>query len=167
MLGYVGYRPDVSDKKLINLKVGISGIEKLYNKKLLGSHGWRKIETNSSGRIMKTLKQEFSKPGKNIQTDDEIDAFVRGAVESAYHPCGTCKMGSDNMSVVDGNCRLIGFDGLTIADSSIIPSIVSGNLNAPTIMIAEKAADLLCGKESLQPESPTLFRTKNYDSSQR
>ena len=106
-------------------------------------------------------------PGKNIQTDDEIDAFVCGAVESAYHPCGTCKMGSDNMSVVDGNCRLIGFDGLTIADSSIIPSIVSGNLNAPTIMIAEKAADLLCGKESLQPESPALFRAKNYDSSQR
>ena len=106
-------------------------------------------------------------PGKKIQSDDEIDAFVRGAVESAYHPCGTCKMGSDNMSVVDGNCRLIGFDGLTIADSSIIPSIVSGNLNAPTIMIAEKTADLLCGKESLQPESPAFFRAKNYDSSQR
>ena len=69
VLGYVGYRSDESDKKLINLKVGISGIEKLYNKKLLGSHGWRKIETNSSGRIMKTLKQEFSKPGKNIQTN--------------------------------------------------------------------------------------------------
>ena len=106
-------------------------------------------------------------PGKKIQSDDEIDAFVRGAVESAYHPCGTCKMGSDNMSVVDGNCRLIGFDGLTIADSSIIPSIVSGNLNAPTIMIAEKAADLISGKESLQPESTTFFRAKTYESSQR
>ena len=106
-------------------------------------------------------------PGKKIQSDDEIDAFVRGAVESAYHPCGTCKMGSDNMSVVDGNCRLIGFDGLTIADSSIIPSIVSGNLNAPTIMIAERAADLISGKESLQPESTTFFRAKTYESSQR
>ncbi len=106
-------------------------------------------------------------PGKKIQSDDEIDAFVRGAVESAYHPCGTCKMGSDNMSVVDGNCRLIGFDGLTIADSSIIPSIVSGNLNAPTIMIAEKAADLISGKESLQPESTTFFRAKTYECSQR
>ena len=106
-------------------------------------------------------------PGKKIQSDDEIDAFVRGAVESAYHPCGTCKMGSDNMSVVDGNCRLIGFDGLTIADSSIIPSIVSGNLNAPTIMIAEKAADLISGKESLQAETPTFFRAKTYEFSQR
>ena len=106
-------------------------------------------------------------PGKKIQSDDEIDAFVRGAVESAYHPCGTCKMGSDNMSVVDGNCRLIGFDGLTIADSSIIPSIVSGNLNAPTIMIAEKAADLISGKESLQAENPAFFRARTYESSQR
>ncbi len=123
-------------------------------------------EIFSQNALAEYAGKELS-PGKNIQTDDEIDAFVRGAVESAYHPCGTCKMGSDNMSVVDGNCRLIGFDGLTIADSSIIPSIVSGNLNAPTIMIAEKAADLLCGKESLQPESPAIFRAKNYDSSQR
>ena len=106
-------------------------------------------------------------PGKKIQSDDEIDAFILGAVESAYHPCGTCKMGSDNMSVVDGNCRLIGFDGLTIADSSIIPSIVSGNLNAPTIMIAEKAADLISGKESLQAENPAFFRARTYESSQR
>ena len=123
-------------------------------------------EIFSQNALAEYAGKELS-PGKNIQTDDEIDAFVSGAVESAYHPCGTCKMGSDNMSVVDGNCRLIGFDGLTIADSSIIPSIVSGNLNAPTIMIAEKAADLLCGKESLQPESPAFFRAKNYDSSQR
>ena len=123
-------------------------------------------EIFSQNALAEYAGKELS-PGKNIQTDDEIDAFVRGAVESAYHPCGTCKMGSDNMSVVDDNCRLIGFDGLTIADSSIIPSIVSGNLNAPTIMIAEKAADLLCGKESLQPESPAIFRAKNYDSSQR
>ena len=123
-------------------------------------------EIFSQNALAEYAGKELS-PGKNIQTDDEIDAFVRGAVESAYHPCGTCKMGSDNMSVVDGNCRLIGFDGLTIADSSIIPSIVSGNLNAPTIMIAEKAADLLCGKESLQPESPAFFRAKSYDSSQR
>ena len=123
-------------------------------------------EIFSQNALAEYAGKELS-PGKNIQTDNEIDAFVRGAVESAYHPCGTCKMGSDNMSVVDDNCRLIGFDGLTIADSSIIPSIVSGNLNAPTIMIAEKAADLLCGKESLQPESPALFIAKNYDSSQR
>ena len=123
-------------------------------------------EIFSQNALAEYAGKELS-PGKNIQTDDEIDAFVRGAVESAYHPCGTCKMGSDNMSVVDGNCRLIGFDGLTIADSSIIPSIVSGNLNAPTIMIAEKAADLLCGKESLQPERPAFFRAKNYESSQR
>jgi len=69
VIGYVGYKTEVSDKKLFNLKVGISGIEKLYDKRLVGSHGWTKIETNSSGRIMKTLKQEISKPGKNIQTN--------------------------------------------------------------------------------------------------
>ena len=69
VIGYVGYKPEVSNRKLFNLKVGISGIEKLYDEKLVGSHGWTKIETNSSGRIMKTLKQELSKAGRNIQTN--------------------------------------------------------------------------------------------------
>ena len=106
-------------------------------------------------------------PGRDIESDDEIDAFIRSAVESAYHPCGTCKMGSDSMSVVDSDCRLIDFDGLRIADSSIIPSIVSGNLNAPTIMLAEKAADIISDQEPLQPEYPGFHRATKYVSSQR
>ena len=106
-------------------------------------------------------------PGRDIESDDEIDAFIRSAVESAYHPCGTCKMGSDSMSVVDSDCRLIDFDGLRIADSSIIPSIVSGNLNAPTIMLAEKAADIISDQEPLQPEYPGFHRAIKYVSSQR
>ena len=106
-------------------------------------------------------------PGRDIESDDEIDAFIRSAVESAYHPCGTCKMGSDSMSVVDSDCRLIDFDGLRIADSSIIPSIVSGNLNAPTIMLAEKAADIISDQEPLQPEYPGFHQATKYVSSQR
>ena len=106
-------------------------------------------------------------PGRDIESDDEIDTFIRSAVESAYHPCGTCKMGSDSMSVVDSDCRLIDFDGLRIADSSIIPSIVSGNLNAPTIMLAEKAADIISDQEPLQPEYPGFHRAIKYVSSQR
>ncbi len=106
-------------------------------------------------------------PGRDVQSDNEIDSFVRSAVESAYHPCGTCKMGSDSMSVVDSTCRLIGFDGLRITDSSIMPSIVSGNLNAPTIMLAEKAADIISDQELLQPEYPSFYRAISYGSSQR
>jgi choline dehydrogenase len=89
-------------------------------------------------------------PGVAVQSDADLDAFLTGAVESAFHPSCSCKMGSDEQSVVDGNCRVRGMDGLRIADSSIMPSIVSGNLNAPTIMLAEKAADLIAGKPPLQ-----------------
>jgi choline dehydrogenase len=90
-------------------------------------------------------------PGSTTQSDADIDAFLTGAVETAYHPSCSCKMGSDSQSVVDGNCRVRGLHGLRIADSSIMPSIVSGNLNAPTIMLAEKAADLIAGKTPLAP----------------
>jgi choline dehydrogenase len=93
-------------------------------------------------------------PGKDMQTDDEIDAFVRAKVESAYHPSCSCKMGpgSDPMAVVDPAGRVNGVDALRVIDSSIMPSITTGNLNAPTIMLAEKAADVILGK-SLLPAS--------------
>ena len=79
------------------------------------------------------------------QSDAEIDEFLRQHLESAYHPCGACKMGSpsDPLAVVDPQTRVIGLEGLRVADSSIMPSITSGNLNAPTIMIGEKAADMI------------------------
>ena len=84
-------------------------------------------------------------PGEAAQSDEQIDAFVRERGESAYHPCGTCKMGTDEAAVVDGELRVHGLEGLRVVDASVMPSIVSGNLNAPTIMIAEKAADMIKG----------------------
>lgn len=90
-------------------------------------------------------------PGPEVRTDAEIDAWIAQHCESAYHPSCSCKMGSDAQSVVDGECRVIGLEGLRVVDSSIMPSIVSGNLNAPTIMIAEKAADMIRGRAALPP----------------
>jgi choline dehydrogenase len=91
-------------------------------------------------------------PGVDIQSDDHLDAFVRANADSAYHPSCTCKMGSENdpMAVVDNKCSILGVDGLRVVDASIMPSIVSGNLNGPTIMVAEKAADIIRGHPPLQ-----------------
>ena len=106
-------------------------------------------------------------PGPDVQSDADIDDFIRDGVESAYHPSCTCKMGSDDMSVVDSDCKLIGLDGLRIADSSIMPSIVSGNLNAPTIMMAEKAADLIAGKTPLDPVDVPVYIAQDFRDKQR
>jgi choline dehydrogenase len=86
-------------------------------------------------------------PGPGVQTDAEIDAFVRSHAETALHPSCTCKMGdaSDPMAVVDNEGRVHGLEGLRVVDASIMPRIVTGNLNAPTIMIAEKIADRIRG----------------------
>ncbi|GFD75807.1 choline dehydrogenase [Alteromonas sp. KUL150] len=92
-------------------------------------------------------------PGEHIQTDEEIDSFVREAVESAYHPSCSCKMGEDDMAVVDSKTNVHGIEGLRVVDSSIFPTIPNGNLNAPTIMVAEKAADMILGKPALPPQN--------------
>ncbi|QAX29170.1 choline dehydrogenase [Leisingera sp. NJS204] len=93
------------------------------------------------------LKHEIQ-PGEALQSDEELNGFIREHVESAYHPCGTCKMGAvdDPMSVVDPECRVIGVDGLRVADSSIFPRITNGNLNGPSIMTGEKASDHILGR---------------------
>ncbi|KAB2720510.1 choline dehydrogenase [Brucella intermedia] len=90
-------------------------------------------------------------PGAQVQSDDEIDNFIREHVESAFHPCGTCKMGAldDPMAVVDAECKVIGVDGLRVADSSIFPRITNGNLNGPSIMVGEKASDHILGRTPL------------------
>ena len=85
-------------------------------------------------------------PGAAVQTDAEIDAYVRRIVGTAMHPTSSCAMGADQDSVVDGQLRVRGIEALRIADASVMPTIVSGNTNAPVIMIAEKAADLISGK---------------------
>ena len=82
-------------------------------------------------------------PGADRTTDDEILDWVKAAAETTYHPVGTCKMGSDAMAVVDARLRVHGIEGLRIADASIMPTLTSGNTNAPSIMIGEKAADMV------------------------
>ncbi|MEQ5285318.1 choline dehydrogenase [Providencia huaxiensis] len=88
-------------------------------------------------------------PGKQISTDEELDTFVRERAETAFHPCGTCKMGHDDMAVVDGAGRVHGIENLRVIDASIIPLIITGNLNATTIMIAEKIADKIRNRSPL------------------
>ncbi len=92
-------------------------------------------------------------PGNMVQSDAEIDAFIREAAESAYHPSCSCKMGTDDMAVVDPDTRVHGIEGLRVVDSSIFPSIPNGNLNAPTMMLAERAADIIKGRGVLPPEN--------------
>jgi choline dehydrogenase len=91
------------------------------------------------------FRGEEIQPGIKVLTDQQIDAFVRENVESAYHPSCSCKMGTDSESVVDPETKVIGISGLRVVDSSIFPTIPNGNLNAPTIMLAERAADLIKG----------------------
>jgi len=106
-------------------------------------------------------------PGTRGVSDRDIDAYVRETAESAYHPSCTCRMGSDAGAVVDPSCRVRGIEGLRVVDASIMPSVVSGNLNGPTFMIAERAADLILGRPMLPPESPTVFTSPGWQSAQR
>jgi len=108
-------------------------------------------------------------PGADVTSDDAIDEFIRQKVESAYHPSCSCKMGSesDPMTVVDPETRVIGVDGLRVVDSSIMPQITNGNLNAPTIMIAEKAADHILGRPLLPASDAPYYVAPNWQTSQR
>ncbi|EKC0359405.1 choline dehydrogenase [Escherichia coli] len=96
-------------------------------------------------------------PGVECQTDEQLDEFVRNHAETAFHPCGTCKMGYDEMSVVDGEGRVHGLEGLRVVDASIMPQIITGNLNATTIMIGEKIADMIRGQEALPRSTAGYF----------
>ena len=87
-------------------------------------------------------------PGRQCESDAQLDAFVAAHAESAYHPCGTCRMGSDAQAVVDPEGRDNGITGLRVIDASVFPHITNGNLNAPTIMLAERLADLIRGQLS-------------------
>jgi choline dehydrogenase-like flavoprotein len=82
-------------------------------------------------------------PGAATQSDVEIADFIRAEAQTLYHPVGTCKMGHDAMAVVDSRLRVHGVDQLRVVDASVMPRIIAGNTNAPTIMIAEKAADMI------------------------
>ena len=92
---------------------------------------------------MRDIANDESAPGVNIQSDDELLDWVRHNAETTYHPVGTCKMGSDPMAVVDDRLRVHGIERLRIADASIMPTLTSGNTNAPSIMIGEKASRMI------------------------
>ena len=106
-------------------------------------------------------------PGKHVQTDEEIDAFVRQAVESAYHPSCSCRMGEDAMAVVNSSTQVHGIQGLRVVDSSIFPTVPNGNLNAPTIMVAEKAADMILGRPALSQAPVDVAISSNWQTVQR
>ena len=93
-------------------------------------------------------------PGKDVESDDDLDVWIRNNATTAYHPVGTCRMGGDDGAVVDPLLRVRGVTGLRVADASIMPAITSGNTNAPAIMIGEKAADHILGRDPLPAETP-------------
>jgi len=108
-------------------------------------------------------------PGAEVESDAQIDAFIKRKVESAYHPSCSCRMGTatDPMSVVDPETRVIGVEGLRVVDSSIMPSVTTGNLNAPTIMLAEKAADIIRDRPSLVADDAKYYVATNWQQAQR
>ena len=108
-------------------------------------------------------------PGEAVRSDDQIDAWVRSTGETAFHPSSTCKMGApgDPMAVVDPGCRVIGIEGLRVVDASIFPTITNGNLNAPTIMIGEKAADLIRGLPPLAASNAPVWIAPEWETRQR
>ena len=113
------------------------------------------------------FRGEEIQPGQQVQTDEQIDAFVRQAVESAYHPSCSCKMGEDDMAVVNSNTQVHGMQSLRVVDSSIFPTIPNGNLNAPTIMVAEKAADIILGNKPLAHTGVDVVNATDWQTSQR
>ena len=102
------------------------------------------------------LGEELS-PGTTTQSDEEITEYLRKSVSTVWHPAGTCKMGIDDMAVVDPSLRVRGLESLRVVDASIMPTVVSGNLNAPTMMIAEKASELIRGSGQRKDHARTAI----------
>jgi choline dehydrogenase len=127
-----GYLTDERD-----LDALVSGVEKAR-------------EIAAVGPLASVLAGEWS-PGPEVQGRDALRASVRDTLESLYHPVSSCRMGSDDSAVVDSELRVRGMEGLRIADASVMPTLVRGNTNAPTIMIGERAADLILGR-TVDPE---------------
>lgn len=118
---------------------------------------------------MDAFRGEEIQPGSDVTSDEAIDEWVKQNVESAYHPSCSCKMGADDdpMAVLDESCRVRGVEGLRVVDSSIFPTIPNGNLNAPTIMVAERAADMILGKPLLEPDNQPVWVAPKWQEKQR
>jgi choline dehydrogenase len=133
---------------------------------------WRRAVRLTREIFRQPAMEEFVKheiqPGGG-DTDGEIDAFVREHAESAYHPCGTARMGAkdDPNAVVDPECRVIGVEGLRVADSSIFPRITNGNTNAPSILVGEKAADHVLGRTPLPRDNRGPWINPDWRTAQR
>ncbi len=115
------------------------------------------------------FRGEEIQPGAGITSDDAIDAWIRDNAESAYHPSCSCKIGAedDPMTVLDPDCRVRGIEALRVVDSSVFPTITNGNLNAPTIMLAEKAADAIRGRAPLAPSNAPIYIAPAWETQQR
>ena len=118
-------------------------------------------------KAMDPYRDSEIQPGEAVQSDEEIDAFVRSAVESAYHPSCACRMGEDELAVVDSETRVRGIESLRLVDSSIFPTIPNGNLNSPTIMLAERAADIIKGKGMLPASEAVVGIGEDWQNLQR
>lgn len=120
-------------------------------------------------KSMDTYRDDEIQPGIDVTSDEQIDAWVRANVESAYHPSCTCKMGAedDPMAVLDSDCNVRGIAQLRVVDSSVFPTITNGNLNAPTIMVAEKIADTILEKAPLPKAEVAVWIHPDYENSQR
>ncbi len=116
---------------------------------------------------MDAYRDEVIAPTDDIESDEQIDDFIAKSVDSAYHPCGSCKMGTDGAAVVDPELKVRGIANLRVVDASIFPSITNGNINAPTMMLAERAADLIKGGEMLEPINAPFYTDPQWETRQR
>jgi choline dehydrogenase len=120
--------------------------------------GVRKAREIMTQPAFDPFRGEELAPGARVQSDDEILDFVAREGESAYHPSGTCAMGTHPMAVTDPELRVHGVENLRVVDASVMPYITNGNIYAPVMMIAEKAADLILGNTPLAPETLPYYR---------
>ena len=120
-------------------------------------------------KALEPFRAEEIQPGATVQSDAEIDGFIREHCESAYHPCGTCKMGDadDVSAVVDAECKVFGVENLRVVDSSIMPQVTNGNLNGPTLMIGEKASDMILGRNPLPASNLEPWINPGWKTGQR
>jgi choline dehydrogenase-like flavoprotein len=121
--------------------------------------GLKLLREVAAQKALDAFRGREIRPGKDLQSDAELDAYIRSAPATAHHPCGTCRMGSDEDAVVDGELKVRGVAALRVVDASVMPDLVGGNINAAVIMIAEKAADLISGRATPRAAQAAPMRT--------